>query len=320
MTAHTGDLPALGSSARQQVNPLADLDTVEWPELHHAYGSAKDVPGQLRALRSPITEERRRAQGELSGNVYHQGTRWQASAAVVPFLVGLVEAPGTPERPVVLDLLRAVAIGDLDDGSLRFKPEERFAAADSMTGEHVAAVLRWLYREDESEESEEEDWPDFVDVADVLWARDAYLAAAGSADRFVAWVGDDDPAVAVQAAELLAWYPETDGAVPALLEVPANGDRAAVRVSANLTLAHLRDGDPRVDRRLRDLLDAEDYAVRLTAAVALAYRIGEGMPEPALDILLQARDRATELISIEIPWSRSLVGFASAALYRIGLG
>lgn len=74
---------------------------IEWGQLHHAYGAASDVPGRLADLR---TGEWRAALAELSGNIYHQGTRWQASAHAVPVLVSIVDDPSTPCRPAVLGL------------------------------------------------------------------------------------------------------------------------------------------------------------------------------------------------------------------------
>jgi hypothetical protein len=50
-------------------NLLEGLESVRWAEFHHAYGSAEDVPAQLRALSSANVEERRRARHELGGNV-----------------------------------------------------------------------------------------------------------------------------------------------------------------------------------------------------------------------------------------------------------
>lgn len=90
--------------------PLSGLEAVPWAELHHAYGSAADVPGQLRALLSADAQVRHQAYHQLYGNIYHQGTRWQASCHVVPFLAELVDDPATPDRAAAADLLRAVAL------------------------------------------------------------------------------------------------------------------------------------------------------------------------------------------------------------------
>ena len=63
-------------------------------------------------LRSPNTVTREGAMTWLSRAVCPEGARWPASAAVVPFLVALVDDPSTPDRESVLSLLRAVVVGD----------------------------------------------------------------------------------------------------------------------------------------------------------------------------------------------------------------
>lgn len=294
-------------------SPLKGLEAVDWAGLHHAYGPAEDVPGQLTALLSADAEERRQAHARLSGNVYHQGTRWQASRHVVPFLTELADDPATPDRTAVVDLLRAVALGDRDDTCLPFEPEREFAQADNVTAADVAMVVDWLYNED--------DEPGECDAVAVSWDRDAYLAAAAISDRFVAWTDDPDAVIAAMAAELLAWFPAARTAVPHLMEVPESRERRMARASANLSLAYLAPDEPAVDDRLTALLAAGTFGVQLTAAVALAIRLGDRIPDAGLRVLAEAPDHADEInaTAFPIPWNRSLLGFAALALYRIGL-
>ena len=90
---------------------LEGLDHVDWANLYHAYGPATDVPGLIRALASPNPEARERARDRLYLNIWHQGTRWQASAYAVPFLLELLGDPATPDRLPILHLLLALALG-----------------------------------------------------------------------------------------------------------------------------------------------------------------------------------------------------------------
>src|SRR4051812_31650827 len=124
---------------------LAGLDDVPWRTLYHAYGSAADVPDQLRALRSADRDVRQKAQWHLFGNVYHQGARWDASPATVPFLVALVAESTTPDRPGVLDLLVSIAIGDPSDDQLPFDPAAEFAEADRLIGIDLSGFLERFY-------------------------------------------------------------------------------------------------------------------------------------------------------------------------------
>ncbi|MFD7595723.1 hypothetical protein ACFV6D_22120 [Kitasatospora sp. NPDC059812] len=90
---------------------LAGLDAIDWTALHHAYGAAGDVPGQLRGLTAEDAGERKKALHHLYGNIFHQGSRYQASAVAVPFLAALAANAALPGRVEVLGLLASLAIG-----------------------------------------------------------------------------------------------------------------------------------------------------------------------------------------------------------------
>ena len=62
---------------------LAGLDEIDWSALTHAYGGAGDVPEQLRALADPDPARREWAVEKLFSNIFHQGTRYPASAPAV---------------------------------------------------------------------------------------------------------------------------------------------------------------------------------------------------------------------------------------------
>ncbi|MFU8854453.1 hypothetical protein ACNAW0_26250 [Micromonospora sp. SL1-18] len=297
----------------QLTDPLAGLDEIPWESLHHAYGPAVDVPDQLRALRSAEVPVRRDALSELFGNVYHQGTRWGASCHVVPFLVALADDSDTPDRATVADLLRSVVLGDRRDDELPFDPRRAFAAAEGITDEQAALVQRHLETEDLFEHEEAAELADGVAVR---WEADAFHAGARHADRYVRWLTDPDPQLAGYAAELLAWFAPDEAALAGLLAVP--DDEAGARASANLTLGHCPISSERIDARLGELLSANAAVVRVTAAVALAYRLGDQLPDLALDVLIEARSSDFDA---DVPgWDRSVRGFVALALHQLGLG
>ncbi|MFC5143432.1 hypothetical protein [Streptomyces aureoversilis] len=76
------------------VHPLDGLDSHPWSSFSHAYGSAEDLPGLLRALTGTGTgtgtgtdaAAAGEALSELYESVLHQGTVYAASAEVAPFL------------------------------------------------------------------------------------------------------------------------------------------------------------------------------------------------------------------------------------------
>ncbi|SCF00588.1 hypothetical protein GA0074695_2824 [Micromonospora viridifaciens] len=296
-------------------DPLAGLDDVPWKSLHHAYGPAVDVPDQLRALRSAEVPVRREALSALFGNVYHQGTRWGASCHVVPFLVALADDPDTPDRAAVADLLRSVVLGDRRDDELPFDPRRAFAAAEGITDKQAALVERHLEAEDLFDH---EEVAELADGVAVRWEADAFHAGARHTDRYVRWLTDPDPQLAGYAAELLAWFAPDEAALAGLIAVPDDEAHAATRASANLTLGHCPVSSEPIDACLHQLLAAKAEVVRVTAAVGLAYRLGDQLPDQALDILTDARTSDSDA---DVPgWDRSVPGFVALALHRLGLG
>lgn len=287
----------------------------DWARVHHAYGRAGDVPGQLAGLVAGDPETRRAAVSFLTGSVYHQGTRWPASARVVGPLVALVGAPKTPDRATVLHILRAVALGDARDDELPFDPVRAFADAERVRPADEAAVLRVLFEEDDP------DVDGVADIADAValrWAADAYRAARRHTAAYLDWLRDPDPAVAALAAGLVVWFPGVPGVGEALAAVAGGAGPGGPRASANLGLAHL-DG-PLGERELGALtrgLGSTDEAVRVTAAVALARRLPAAPPEAALTVLIDADDR--NVPGVVPGWDRPLRGHVSIALRRLGL-
>ncbi|MEU4425461.1 hypothetical protein AB0F81_32975, partial [Actinoplanes sp. NPDC024001] len=117
---------------------LDDLTTVDWPALTHAYGSAGDVPGLLRDL----AEGDDKALSTLYGNIWHQGTVYEATAYAVPFLIRILAAPAA-DRPGILGLLGSIARGAsyLDVHRPLLPRSER--DTDGVT-ERLGAELGWV--------------------------------------------------------------------------------------------------------------------------------------------------------------------------------
>jgi tetratricopeptide (TPR) repeat protein len=91
---------------------LADVATVDWANLDHAYGSAADVPELLRLVLADNQELREEGFEALFSNIWHQGTVYEASAYAVPFLLRMLADPRTPDRYGVLNLLSSLASGN----------------------------------------------------------------------------------------------------------------------------------------------------------------------------------------------------------------
>lgn len=91
---------------------LEGLDDIKWKDLKHAFGSAADVPANLRGLcAEPETSSHENALQALCGSIYHQGTVYEATPYAVPFLIEIASSPSTHDREGVLALIEAIAGG-----------------------------------------------------------------------------------------------------------------------------------------------------------------------------------------------------------------
>lgn len=88
---------------------LSGLDDVDWSSLHHAYGTAEEVPGLLRAMASSHPDSHAKALSRFANVVHHQGDVTSCTTAAVPFLLELARTPGLPDRAGIVALL--VSIG-----------------------------------------------------------------------------------------------------------------------------------------------------------------------------------------------------------------
>lgn len=90
---------------------LEGLSAIDWGKLHHAYGTAEDVPDQLRALISADAKKRDDALHELFGNIHHQSTIYEATAYAVPFLWEILARSASCDRTGIVSLIGAIANG-----------------------------------------------------------------------------------------------------------------------------------------------------------------------------------------------------------------
>ncbi|MFJ9100805.1 hypothetical protein ACIRJM_20340 [Streptomyces sp. NPDC102405] len=274
----------------QNEDLLAGLDDLDWAGLHHAYGSAEDVPGQLRQVCGADDQAREDAWRRLFSNIFHQGTRDTASPHAVPFLARIAIAGPRPARPTALLMLTRLAIDWHDEYDLP-------GGIDTVAWRAVAAdftpekMVAWYDGELAAAEDPER--------RRSLQEARAYCAAGGTPDsRASALVSydavraelpalrclleDPDAEVRTRTAYLLAWFPE-EGArtVPALLaclEREADS-RAAVTVLVAAGLV----GDQALVGRLRPWLTAPDPLVCWGAATALARLVTTGADTGPVD-------------------------------------
>ena len=242
---------------------LEGLGRVDWAALEHAYGSAEDVPWLLRQLRSADPKVREETLHELFFTIIHQGTRYQATAPAVPFLVELATAPDTHDRAWLVNLLAYAAVG-YDKASL----------PDGITS------LDQLRHTTTTPGCEHEFGP---------WAVAAYQAVQAALPALLPLLDDEDDRLRRETAHLLAWFPSfAPASLPRLRarvhREPSRYPKVTMIVAVGLLAG--ATGQTSDAPWLSELLAGPDALLRLAAATALARLAPEHPPEAAVQELL----------------------------------
>jgi hypothetical protein len=125
---------------------LRHLDAVNWPQLQHAYGSAGDVPAQIRGLLSSHVSIRDDSLSSLFGNIWHQGTVYEATVYAIPFLAEILRSDAAPDRPPIAMLLACITAGH---GFLEVHAAQNEARFREMLDRHGQSLEQELERERE---------------------------------------------------------------------------------------------------------------------------------------------------------------------------
>jgi hypothetical protein len=260
---------------------LAPIDALDWARYTHAYGSAADVPDLLRGLCSADPQRRDRARYELYGNIFHQGSRYEASSVAAGFLVELVDDPATPDRPQLLELLTALAIG----GDSSWLPEglpiarlRAWLAANPPDLDGVGERLReWMLgdRHDPPVPGTEDERLRLH----AHWELETYDQVRLGIPIYHSLLCEADPQTRVAAAYTLAWFPEDAPDTVPFLVAAAEDPDGRLAATARVALGLLAAGD---DPVLRDGLTDDRPVVRWASAVALARLLGPASPPDAV--------------------------------------
>jgi len=252
--------------------PLTELSAVDWASMEHAYGSAVDVPDMLQRLVAAGSEARAEARAALLHALNHQGVRrFESTLAAVPFLVGLLADPASPERGKLARLLAEFAVGDSwwfqhDGFHPQLQPDfdhcSRPKASSHVSGGGVH--IRTFPEPGQGHDMR----PGSQQLA-------IYEAIGAGVETYAELcdVGAD-PATRCGAAYLLAWLtPWSGSAAPALARLTEDTD-PIVRATGWLALSHAtkRDEDrvqETVDRLRSAWRNLTDPLERRAAALAL---------------------------------------------------
>ncbi|MFF5228519.1 hypothetical protein [Dactylosporangium sp. NPDC000521] len=297
---------------------LDGLDDLDWASLEHAYGPAADVPGHVRALRSESADDRRRALSGLYGGICHQGTRYEASAPAVPFLLELLADPATPDRAAVARLVASIAVGHHEAWlPVGFPVADLRAAAEG--GAELLRAAPPPAEDDEDEDFEGESrldyWDGLDDAQRSVMAAFVELAAYDAVraglpvlrDLLTGGDAHGDAALRAAAAFTLGWFPEDEAASVAVLTAAVADPSRSVAATAIVALGLLGTVVPAA------LHDARPE-IRWAAAVALARVRGAAAGEEAAAELLRWAGGATTARA-GIPFlDGDLAGYAALSL------
>jgi HEAT repeat protein len=228
---------------------LERLNSVDWARLTHAYGKAADVPDLIRALSSKDEKKRDEALGELFGNIWHQGTLYEATAFAVPFLIELLADLSVEGKDGILQLLASIADGG-HAGVL-----DRMGIGPGSEQERADREVR-LARE-------------------LGWVRAAFEAVEAGVSTYLDLLTDNDPKVRIFSAYTLGHCRgRAAQVVPKLVarvqsETDARNQSALILALGSLRAAADEKGE--IDNLLAKRIEPKECpVVRLAAAMCLA--------------------------------------------------
>jgi len=285
---------------------LENLDSIAWSQLTHACGAATDVPAQIRNLASANEGERGNALWELYGNIFHEGTRYQATPYAVPFLYELVTAPETPDRHEIVYLLVSLALG-----------YEESYLPDGLDVANFRGALKESDSQMSLTDQAECDEYGVGPRADL----DCYDSVQNGVPVLIKLLTDDDARLRRAAIYALAWFPENaPQSLPAIRQFLANASDEIEVANALIAYGVLaRSSKSAVNEsELRDFLSHASLIIRVAAAIAIAR---DPLTDDIIEILVASILAAEELqISGEdIRFNEgNLAGYASRVLARGG--
>jgi hypothetical protein len=140
-----------GTVPSTPVENLRGLNDVPWAQLQHAYGSAVDVPNQIRALVAEDADARNAAFEALFSNVWHQGTVYEATIHTLPFLIEILRTGSCPDRNSVVLLVACIIAGhgywEIHKSIVLMNPFTRRSLAKPADLESKIATERFVVNE-----------------------------------------------------------------------------------------------------------------------------------------------------------------------------
>lgn len=227
---------------------LEKLDSIAWSSLSHAYGEASDVPELMRALvRGGTFKTDEDPIYQMYGNIWHQGTVYEATAYAVPFLIEIAESSECNRRDEVLHLLSCI-----------------------YNGTSYLEVHRPLFGEpfDEVENAR---------LQAELQAELKHVAAAKKAveagiDNYLRIFREEtDPTLKISAAHLLSNFPERrEILAPLIRDALLISENTEFQAGYIILLGQIGDDSPATEELLKQKLLDTERSVQVAAVICAA--------------------------------------------------
>ncbi len=258
---------------------MTALDEVPWSTLHHAYGTAEDVPEQLRQLQVASTSSD--ALHKLFGNIWHQGTVYEATSYAVPFLVEIATNETTPNPVGVLNLLEAIAHGTsyLDVHAPLFREMKVEAFGDPGTPKY------------ESKRREE-----------LIWVEKARSAVHAAYDEFLNLANKSGDIAFAAIAVLVRLNTRQQEVLSLINDRLATEKRDLYRAGLLLLMGHLAVAKESIEKTLRESAVSGEQLERLGAGLTACRFTGE-LSGPLRKAVVEAMCTSdVEWLFSELPW------------------
>lgn len=278
-----------------------NVGSVDWRSLSHSHGTAEEVPAHLAAIVGTSDEDRTAAFKYFWEYMLHQGSRYEASPYVVPFLFEALENVEAPIQRELIDLLLGLAVG------------------------YGESFLPYGYDlEREERRFEEKSWEGLFSYDD---AHSAYYEVHKRARTFTRFLRTEcDPVTRLSAGFTVAHFAqslsEIHTEVANYIEGEADESQLQSLIHCFGMLGRYADVEPNVSVLSSYLAPDCSQSLRVAASIALTTIRGSRTPDSALQTLLTALTESWTLYSPRDDWrwwnEGDLLGYAALVLRLVG--
>lgn len=286
---------------------LENIDKVDWANLKHAYGFAVDIPENIRNLTSLHVEIRDKALYKLYGNIFHQGSRYEAAPYAIPFLYELIDSESIRDIHKLIYYLISLALGyeeeylpmGVNPSNLRSELRNKEA---NFTKEQIDRNRKYGYN-----------------TQSIIACYDSVESGI---PILIKLLDNQDKQVRIASTYALSWFPEKaeKSAQELLKKISQISDEIEIAntiLSIGLLNKQIED---KIDSSIiEQYLDSNSNLVRICSAIALAKNpITEQVLTTLIDGILLG-DNLTHDNSIRFNEGR-ISGYASITLSEYGKG